>query len=51
MYTELKKSGAKPVPFKRAIAQSIGYGPTSTASEAQEMFRKLNSLFDFLFVL
>ena len=34
-------SGNKPVPFKRAIAESIGYGPTSTAEEAQANFREL----------
>lgn len=34
-------AGSKPVPFQRAIAQSIGYGPTATAEEAEEMFRKM----------
>ena len=32
--------GKKPVPFQRAIAQSIGYGPTANASLAQELFGK-----------
>lgn len=30
--------GTKPVPFKRGIAQSIGYGPTPTSDEAEDTF-------------
>ncbi|KIP02556.1 hypothetical protein PHLGIDRAFT_44347, partial [Phlebiopsis gigantea 11061_1 CR5-6] len=36
--------GAKPVPFQRAIAQSIGYGPTATAEEAEEMFQNVTKV-------
>ena len=40
LFILLLRAGEKPVPFQRAIAQSIGYGPTATAEEAEEMFRK-----------
>ncbi|EJD05092.1 alpha/beta-hydrolase, partial [Fomitiporia mediterranea MF3/22] len=31
--------GSKPIPFKRAIAQSVGYGPLLTADEAEAAFK------------
>ena len=36
--------GAKPVPFKRGIAQSIGYGPVPTSDEIAETFSRCLSL-------
>lgn len=30
--------GTKPVPFKRAVAQSIGFGPTNTEAQNIEFF-------------
>ncbi|EJD48912.1 alpha/beta-hydrolase, partial [Auricularia subglabra TFB-10046 SS5] len=35
--------GTKPVPFKRAVAQSIGYGPTQTPEEAQAWFVNIST--------
>lgn len=35
--------GTKPVPFKRAVAQSIGYGPTQTPQEAQAWFANVST--------
>lgn len=32
--------GSRPVPFKRVIAQSIGFGPTRTQSQIEESFSK-----------
>ncbi|EJD05094.1 alpha/beta-hydrolase [Fomitiporia mediterranea MF3/22] len=36
--------GSKPVPFKRGIAQSIGYGPTPTADEAEAAFKTVTEV-------
>ncbi|KAK0444571.1 Alpha/Beta hydrolase protein [Desarmillaria tabescens] len=36
-------SGTRPVPFKRVVAQSIGYGPTRTEAEVEATFRAIVS--------
>ncbi|KAL5498324.1 hypothetical protein ACEPAH_2466 [Sanghuangporus vaninii] len=36
--------GSKPVPFKRGIAQSIGYGPTPTADQAETVFQNVTEV-------
>lgn len=32
------RAGSKPAPFIRGIAESIGYGPSPTADQAEEVF-------------
>lgn len=36
--------GAKPVPFKRAVAHSIGYGPTPSPEQSEETFSTMMSI-------
>ncbi|KAJ8688765.1 hypothetical protein PTI98_013517 [Pleurotus ostreatus] len=35
--------GSKPLPFKRTIAQSIGFGPTPTSDEVEAIFKNVSS--------
>ncbi|KAJ8688755.1 hypothetical protein PTI98_013510 [Pleurotus ostreatus] len=36
-------AGTKALPFKRAIAQSIGFGPTPTSDEVEAIFKNVSS--------
>lgn len=39
-YSHKRSVGLRPAPFKRVIAQSIGFGPTLTQSQIEESFSK-----------
>ena len=41
-HATLHSTGTQPVPFSRAIAQSIGYGPTPTANQSEATFREMH---------
>jgi carboxylesterase type B len=41
--------GTKPVPFKRVVAESIGFGPTLTNAQIEEYTGKTLSFDDFIY--
>lgn len=46
LFVYISSTGANGVPFQRAVAHSIGFGPTPTAEQSEATFSKfLCSLF------